>query len=81
MGKNYKLKTDALLYYDEFSTKILLGTKCVEIFDDTQTYFSLLKKREWSLSDLPNDLVEVLIEYNLIIKNYTHYYENSEILN
>ncbi|MDA3979746.1 ThiF family adenylyltransferase [Gallibacterium sp. AGMB14963] len=79
MGKNYKLKTDALLHYDEFSTKILLGTKCVEIFDDDQTYFSLLKKREWALSDLPNDLVEVLIEHNLIIKSYTHYYKNSEL--
>ncbi|MCT8609369.1 ThiF family adenylyltransferase [Glaesserella parasuis] len=79
MEGEYKLKADVTIYHDTPYTKVLFGSTYIEILDDDQYYFSILEKRRWKLENLPDELVDVLKEYNLFVKTYIHEYENTEL--
>ncbi|MEN2804661.1 hypothetical protein OBFLKGFO_02730 [Mannheimia haemolytica] len=80
MEGEYKLKADVTIYHDTPYTKVLFGSTYIEILDDDCSItFRFLEKRRWKLENLPDELVDVLKEYNLFVKTYIHEYENTEL--
>lgn len=74
MENRYKLKSDAMVHHLDGVTKITLGTLCVDIEDENMHYFFILEKRIWYKNDLEISLWDMLVEYNLIIREYNNYY-------